>query len=299
MRWPPDHPARRDPRISAWLGQADELCGELFEHTELGPVLRHVPGRRIAVRVSTPDGDRVLKIFGGPRARGNHHRLTQLAASGAREVVPGPCGADSSGHVCLIDWVEGTPLDLLGPQQFVASCYRTGRALAMLHRSGVQFDRCWTVRDELAQLERRATSRTSALLDPARRMAEHLADRPLLSAHRDLEPRQVVVAGGRVRMIDLNDAAMAPAALDVGNFLAHLEADVITGRLPARTSRSAARAFRSGYGTPPADLAGWKWLMVLRLAGLAETRHHRPDWAKRLLHLVEVGAGTAASPAAL
>lgn len=290
MRWPPDHPVHRDPRLAAWLAAADELCAG----AELGPVLRHVPGRRIAVRLSTPDGDRVLKIFGSPRGRGNHRRLTQLAVSAAGDVLPVPRGTDSSGHAVLIDWVDGTPLDLLEPGRFVPGCYESGRALAALHRSGVRFDRSWTVEDELTQLERRATRRSGALLGAARQLAANLADQPLTSAHRDLHPRQVVVTGGGVRMIDLDDAAMAPPSLDVGNFLAHLEADEITGRLDIRTGLAAARAFRSGYGQDPGHLAAWRWLALLRLAGLAESRHHRPDRAEALLSRLEVGVGSMA-----
>jgi hypothetical protein len=279
VNWPADHPACQDPRLAKRLSGVDEICPDAM----LGPVLRHVPNRRITVRITTASGPRVLKIFGGPRARGNHRRLLELGRSSVADRIPATFGVDSAGHVGLIAWQSGVPLDQLEEEAFVAACGEAGRILKRVHTSGAKFDRTWTAADEFAQLERRATDRTRPLMELARRVARRAANEPVVSAHRDFHPRQVIADGGRVSFIDLDDAALAPATLDVGNFVAHLEADVLVGRRDCVAGREASQAFLQGYGAVDGDLPAWTWLALVRLAGLADSRHARPDWAEQLV----------------
>jgi Ser/Thr protein kinase RdoA (MazF antagonist) len=80
-----------------------------------------------------------------------------------------------------------------------------------------------------------------------------------------------------VAWIDLDDAAMAPRGLDIGNLLGHLVRDRITGARSVRSAVEASEAFIDGYG-PCAELdegvlTGWTVLAVARLAGLAQSRH--------------------------
>lgn len=279
MLWPPDHPARRDAALEPWLDGAAEICPEgRFQST-----LRHLAGRRVAVRVTTPSGPLVLKVFATPRARGNHRRLTLLAGSRAAGLVPHSRGADASGHVALIEWAVGSPLDRLTGGRLIAGCAVAGEALARLHGSGAVLDRRWTAEHEVALLRRQAVRATAPLMDTAAEVARRLADEPLVSAHRDLHPPQVVVGWEGVRLIDLDDAAMAPAALDVGNFVAHVRHSAVIGACSPAIAAAAASAFLAGYGRIEGDMEAWSWLSMVRLAGLAESRHGRPDWTRRLL----------------
>ena len=79
---------------------------------------------------------------------------------------------------------------------------------------------------------------------------------------------------------------MAPAGLDVGNFLAHLTKDVVQGRRPSTETEPAGDAFLRGYGRIPRDLPWWRGIALARLACSAEERHGRPDWAASLRVLV-------------
>jgi aminoglycoside phosphotransferase (APT) family kinase protein len=269
VHWPADHPVHTDPRLAKWRGDADAVCpgGQVIE------LLRYVRSRRATTLVGTPDGPAVLKVFGSPRARANHRRLL-LLRSATGLLVPRPLAVGPAGHAGLLEYVPGRLLRMLSGAEFVAGCEELGRLLAWLHASDVLLDRTWTARTEIDELARRFTSGQGRWLPPP--------PDTLVPAHRDLHHGQVVVAGGMVRLIDLDEAAMAPAGLDVANFLAHLTKDLVQGRRPVTETESAGAAFLRGYGRIPPDLPWWRHIALVRLACRAEERHGRPDWAARL-----------------
>ncbi len=286
MHWPIDHPANTDKALRTWAVGAQELCPEASVLT----VLRHLPGRRVASLVETSRGRGVLKVFASPRARGNLRRINSLRRSSAGHLVPEPWGVDDAGHVSLVEFVVGQVFDCLNDDDFVATAELAGLALRQLHESGAMLDRTWTLDDELRLLVSRATATTHRCVDLAVARAAHLARDPLVSAHRDCHPRQLVTVASGVCWIDLDDAAMAPSGLDVGNMVAHLRRDAVLGRRSAGASERAIIAFRSGYGDTASDVDSWEQLSLLRLAGLADTRHRRPTDARQILSLVEPAA---------
>jgi Ser/Thr protein kinase RdoA (MazF antagonist) len=83
--------------------------------------------------------------------------------------------------------------------------------------------------------------------------------------HRDLYEEQIVL-DARIGLIDLDDAALGPAELDVGNLVAHIEL------LELRSGRDlggAVEALLGGYGVDsldPALLDRCRKLTLLRLA---------------------------------
>ena len=107
--------------------------------------------------------------------------------------------------------------------------------LARLQACGVLLDREWTALRESTPCPADSGPGGTAWSPPP-------PDAPV-PAHRDLHAAQVVVAPGAVRLIDLDEAAMAPAGLDVGNFLAHLDRDAALGS--ARRGDKAQPAGRS------------------------------------------------------
>lgn len=280
MQWPADHPAVTDPELAPWRHGAEELCPD----ATVRRVLRHLPGRRVASLVTMSNQKAVLKIFASPRARGNTRRLDSLAGSGAGPFVPRALGVDAVGHVALVSWAPGTVFDQLDDGRFVRTAAAVGAALRALHTGGARLDRSWTVVDELTLLDRRCLPHDGET-------TAHLVDEPLVPAHRDCHPRQVVSYRGTVRWIDLDDAAMAPPGLDVGNFMAHLRADALFGRRSPEPTRAALSAFRSGYGDCAGDVAAWERLTLIRLAGLAVSRHGQPGWREAILdELAEAGS---------
>lgn len=272
MPWPSDHPAVADPKLRPWAGGLDEI----MPGARVTSVLRHLPGRRVATLVEH-DGDlAVVKVFASPRARGNARRLRAYAASRAAGLTPAVLGCDAAGHVIALTYRHGKPLTSLSGAEYAASFRRVGAALRRLHDSGAHLDRVWDWDQEVAQLRRHAVPATVELVETLAASTGWLGGTPHVPAHRDCHPEQVVVtADDTVAFIDLDDAAMSPPGLDVGNVLGHLVQDRLVGARSPRTTTAASEAFLDGYGTDlgAAALTGWTLLAVARLAALAESRH--------------------------
>jgi Ser/Thr protein kinase RdoA (MazF antagonist) len=270
MHWPADHPLRTDPRLAKFRSDADAVCPE----GSVVAVLRHREGHRVTTLVRTPDGPAVLKLYHSARASENHRRLQMLRLGAGCVALPRPLGVGPAGHAGLLEYLPGRPLRALAGADFVAACEEVGRALARLHTSDVVLDHEWTAQTEIDELARRFPSERGSWLPPA-------AD-SLVPAHRDLNPSQVVVDPGGVRLIDLDEAAMAPPGLDVGNFLAHLTKEVVQNRRPTSETGPAGDAFLRGYGRIPRDLPWWRRIALTRLACRAEERRGRPAEAASL-----------------
>ena len=109
---------------------------------------------------------------------------------------------------------------------------RTAVALAALHRSGAEYGRAATWDEELAEVRevvaRLATTvpRIGAAADPllGRLAALHssVPPDPLVSAHHDFRPAQVLLHAGRIGFIDFDGSCRAEPALDLGRFRAKL-----------------------------------------------------------------------------
>ena len=277
MPFPADHPAVLDPALAEWAAGLDEAVPEAAP----GHVLRHLPGRRIAVLTEAAGKSVVVKVFASPRARGNARRLLALAVTPVADLVPAVVGCDHAGHVLAVTYREGTIPDHLPDSTYAGHFADIGRALRALHDSGAELDREWGRDEEVAQLVRRHVWATAQLVHDLDATTLWLRDLPTVPSHRDFHPRQVVVTpDGGIALIDLDDAAMAPRGLDVGNMLAHLVRERVTGRRPAAVTAAATAAFLDGYGSSddldPRAMEAWTTLSLVRLAALAETRHQDP-----------------------
>ena len=216
-----------------------------------------------------------------------------LAAAGLKEIVPVSFGCDATGHVGVLDHRPGWGLEDLPDQDFVVACRCAGVALRRLHDSGADLDRTWRLDDESAQLARSAPAGLQALATDVAADALRIPEGPLVPSHRDCHPRQLVVDHQQVAWIDLDDCAMAPRGLDVGNMIAHLTREHVVGRRNRSIASASRQAFLDGYAWSfdPDDLGRWERLTLVRLAGLAEARHGAPrERDALLLELAEVVA---------
>ena len=277
MPFPADHPAVLDPALAEWAGGLDEAAPGATP----GRVLRHLMGRRIAVLTDLGGTTVVVKVFASPRARGNARRLLALAGTPVVDRVPAVVGCDHAGHVLAVTYRDGTIPDDLPDSAYAGHFADVGRVLRTLHDSGAALDREWGRDEEVAQLVRRHVPATADLVHRLQTSTQWLRGAPLVPSHRDFHPRQVVVTPDRgIALIDLDDAAMAPRGLDVGNMVGHLVLERVTGRRPAAVTEAATAAFLDGYGSrddlDPRALEAWTTLSLARLAALAETRHQDP-----------------------
>lgn len=109
---------------------------------------------------------------------------------------------------------------------------KTARALAAVHRSGATYGRTATFADETAEV-REVIGRLSlsvphleAAAAPLLRCLDEQSalspEDPIVPAHHDFRPAQVLVHDGQVGFIDFDGASMAEPALDLGRFRAKL-----------------------------------------------------------------------------
>jgi len=264
--WPDDHPAVLDAALRPYAAGAAALCPPATPAV----VLKYQPGRRVTTAIGERDLRFVLKVYATHRAHKSAQRLRAFAASEARGLVPAVVGVDASGHACLLEYIEGTPIDQLDPDQFAAACRLAGVSLRALHRSAAALERAWLLEDEIRQLRRSCGPATHDHIEQVI-AGVYIRPRPLVPSHRDCYPAQAVIDGGVVRWIDLDDSARAPAGLDVGNFIGHVIAQFGPATTSTRTD-VAIDAFLDGYGDEPPDVAGWVQLTLARLTGLSEVR---------------------------
>jgi hypothetical protein len=109
---------------------------------------------------------------------------------------------------------------------------RTAAALAALHGSGARYGREATWDEELAEV-REVVARLATTVPHIGSAADPLLSRlealhssvpadPLVSAHHDFRPAQVLLHEGRIGFIDFDGACRAEPALDLGRFRAKL-----------------------------------------------------------------------------
>jgi Ser/Thr protein kinase RdoA (MazF antagonist) len=250
---------------------------ELLEPLVGAPVvledLKHKPGRRRTMRASGPAGSAIVKVYASERAPVVASRVAALASGPCEPELPRVLLVDPARRLVVLTDVRGAPFREAVLAGDAAACAGVGRALGVWHGfwqgRAPRALRPHTVGRELEILEARADAAPSAVRIAVRAAARSLADEWPCSTvvHRDLYEDQILV-GDRAALIDLDDAAVGPPELDVGNLLAHLEL------LEARSGRALAPmldAVLAGYarsGGPLDDelLARCRRLALLRLA---------------------------------
>jgi Ser/Thr protein kinase RdoA (MazF antagonist) len=178
----------------------------------------------------------------------------------------------------VLSEVEGEPLRAAILAGDLAACARVGRVLATWHRAGRGIRsnalRPHTFADEERILLERAGSAPAPIAEAVRAALAELQGSWLCTTvvHRDLYEEQILLGCAGVGLIDLDDAALGPPELDVGNLLAHVEL------LELRRDRDfslEATALLDGY-TAPLDRAlldRCRRLALLRLACI----HEQPE----------------------
>jgi Ser/Thr protein kinase RdoA (MazF antagonist) len=190
--------------------------------------LKHRPGRRRTLRARGPRASVIVKLYASERAAVVARRVAALGSGPPEPIVPRVLHVDSERHVLVLSDVPGRPLreDVL--QERLESCNRVGTALGAWHsawlgaapRELVEH----TVERELELLRTRMATTTPAVAALVRPMLAGLSA-PWVArtvVHRDLYEEQVMV-GDKVGLIDVDDAAVGPPELDLGNLVAHLE----------------------------------------------------------------------------
>jgi Ser/Thr protein kinase RdoA (MazF antagonist) len=190
--------------------------------------LKRKPGRRRVLRARGSTGTAIVKLYESDRAPIVASRLEALAAGPPEPQVPRVLHVDPARRMLVLSEVEGEPLSAAIVAGDLAACARVGSVLATWHRAGreLQSDafRPHTFEDEERILLARAAAAPPAIAASARAGLATLGGAwPCTTVvHRDLYEEQILL-GERVGLIDLDDAALGPPELDLGNLLAHIE----------------------------------------------------------------------------
>jgi aminoglycoside phosphotransferase (APT) family kinase protein len=235
--------------------------------------LKHKQGRRRTLRARGPEGTAIVKLYASDRAAMVAARIVALGAGPSEPVLPKLLSIEPALHVVVLSEVPGRPLREALVRGDGAACRRAGEVIGAWHRAwrsrAPEPLRRHTVERELAILDRRADGVSPAIGDAVRSAARELsAAWPCPTVvHRDLYEEQVML-GESVGLIDLDDAALGPPELDVGNLVAHVELlSLRSGRdLGPMTDRLLAGYASGGPGLDAALLDRCRRLTLLRLA---------------------------------
>ena len=259
--------------------------------------LRYKPERRYVARLRTSGDDgAVLKFYdqGDFSAAGNN--AAAFVSRGPLRVAQ-RLRRSHRHRVAALEWLEGRPLlDALSQSQVSQETWRTaGAALACVHAQKPELGTSWTPQSYAAALADAAAAAAElvpTIADRAKRLAQRLgdslADMPWVSEaiHGDFSADQVLIQDGVVAILDFDSAGYGDPRIDLGNFAAKLEYDVIIGGLSGDRARSAfdelLEEYRLASNTPKTGHLG-----LFTAAGLLRPvaepfRHRHPQWPEMI-----------------
>jgi len=291
---------RRLPGIDALLAPSPAMVAMARRRAWVrSEVVEYAPERSITVRAVDADGNAIAYVkqyAAGDRdvdalAARYDHVARALGASG----VPRPLGWASTSGVLALETAPGTRCADLAPVAAPSSALM-GRAIAAFHEVPVlagtpPFGRLGPRRVERSAevLAMARPDLAPAARDLARRLATTRLDGTPVMVHGDCHPKNAIVDGDRLTLIDLDQAGRGAAAADIGSLLARVRVVGITGGDPT-TAAQLADAFLAGYASQRAlpDRAAIRWhtaaALVVEQAVRAVNRV-RPDV---LAHLADV-----------
>jgi aminoglycoside phosphotransferase (APT) family kinase protein len=237
--------------------------------------LKHKPGRRRTLRARGAGGSAIVKIYDSERASVVAGRVAALAAGPPEPVVPAVLHVDPERHLVVLSDVPGRPLRDSLVEGDLSVCRRAGAALGAWHAwwAGVAPAPLLghTVDRELGILRARAEGASRpvgrSVADALPRLAGEWTCSTVV--HRDLYEEQILI-DDRIGLIDVDDAALGPPELDLGNLVAHVELlELRRGRDLAREKRALLDGYaETGPSLNEALLDRCRSLTLLRLACL-------------------------------
>ena len=235
-------------------------------------IVGHVPEKSVTARCLDHDNHIIAyaKIYAGEEGREVYDAYQEIHAALKDEVVqlriPRALSYYEKHHLLLLESVPGVPLSALRPRQRKHAYRRLGEALKKLHSitppsSTPRSNRLTP--DGLTKAAATISQARPEVADVAQRLADKLIayhehfhdDKPVL-LHGDLHPKNVLIHNEDLFLLDLDQAATAAAAFDVGSVIAGLYCERCTGLFTHRDCSSLTNAFLTGYG-PLTDSLQW------------------------------------------
>jgi len=181
---------------------------------------------------------------------------TRLDPRDRRLRLPCPLGYSAAHRTLWLEAVHGRRMAETTSAEEIADLERFGVAVAAFHGLSVPhappLDRFSPahLRDDAAIVRTIRPDVSNAVEHlVARLTAAAVPDAEAVCLHGDLHPKNAIMAGDRVTLIDVEDVALGAAAADVGSLLASLVYRRETGRLSPEACCARMIAFFAGYET--------------------------------------------------
>ena len=206
-------------------------------------------GRRLAYA-------KIYKEGLGERARGIHTWLArQVSPDHPRLRLATPLVSTAAAEPLVLEAITGRRIADLGGREACSGVARLGAALADFHsltppKGSSRFNRYDPERlaaaaELLAQACPRVAREARTLVDELGRVEP--SREPLACLHGDVHPKNGLLAGTRVALIDLDKTSRGDAAVDLGSFLSLLSYERVLDRLAPADERARRRSFLEGY----------------------------------------------------
>jgi hypothetical protein len=206
------------------IGRLEQIVGSPVELEELA----HRPGDHRTLRASGSVMTAIVKLFASDRAAMVAARVGALGSVPPGVTVPRVLSSDPELQMVVLSEVQGEPLTGALLEGDAAACRCAGAAVGSWHRSWRRRApsplRPHGANRELETLHRCADAAAPRLADAVRRSAADLAEPWACTTvvHRNLTDARILM-GERVGLIGLDQAALGPPELDMGNLLAHID----------------------------------------------------------------------------
>jgi Ser/Thr protein kinase RdoA (MazF antagonist) len=254
-------PHDRKIKNLSFLMSAHGLCELVQSRWTRSRLVAYAPEKCATVQCMDDEGSVLAyaKCYAGNESFQAFRRYIELVPPDSGQfAVPRVLAYSSSLHILVLQAIEGKRIADLQGDELEQGVHAMGRALGSFHSTPVNAEmQCFTRLDPDHLQEAAATI---AFVRPeaaflVQRLTERLCstymktNSPAVRVHGDVHPKNGLLCGGRVIMIDLDQAGLAPAAADLGSFLAALRYEVITRSLPQARESVLAEAFLAGYAT--------------------------------------------------
>lgn len=208
-------------------------------------VIRHKPGRRCLIEYELiNDFGEPIILIGKVRAKGtdfNSYELQKrLWSAGFPDdsvdgiSVPEPVGVIPQWKMWLQRKVEGEIFtQFLTQNNNIFLANRIVEAAHKLHKTNIPPRRSHTMTDELRILDERISlviqqypqwqEPLERILEKCHHLGQNTPEPKCCGIHRDFYPDQVIINNSRLYLIDLDLYCEGNPALDIGNFIAHLQ----------------------------------------------------------------------------
>lgn len=256
--------------------------------------LAYKPERRCVIRFTSADGSvALIKAYEengfGPALASARKFCDTPVAHGRQRLL----GVDARRRLIAMSWLPGRSLaeQLRVPAPALDHVEKSGALLADLHHSSYDGLAAWNEAPATARLIEIVggldvlcpdeAARARAL---AKRVSESLATDhgPAVALHGDFHPRQVLIDGEAMSLIDFDEGMSGPAGVDVGTFISWLHMNVIRHQVSESVASDAATALLAGYSGrwPAPSVQSVRAFTALALLNVVHEpfRQHRAEW---------------------